>query len=185
MNFTMDFRTRRTFPFVSRSAEQTRSKRETRGAQLASRGSSALRSSPDHFSPVSRSSGRSQGSSSFTGSDSSERGSGSDASLRASSASAGEKTRVWRQKESRGKERSAPLCGRGFIRNTYRVPAAARRDESEAAEPLPSVTRNTQITCYDAAISQETFSFEVYCLLHQTNALYCVFERPISLVKSG
>ncbi len=113
MNFTMDFRTRRTFPFVSRSAEQTRTTRETRGAQLASRGSSALHSSPDHFSPVSRSSGRSQGSSSSSGSDSSERGSGSDASLRASSASAGEKTRVLRQKESRsrGEEISAPLCG--------------------------------------------------------------------------
>ncbi len=171
MNFTMDLRARRTFPFVSRSAEQTRTKREMRGAQLASRGSSALRSSPDHFTPVSWSSGRSQGSSSSSGSDSSDRGSGSDASLRASSASAGEKTRVWRQRErSRGEDGSAPLCGRGCTRGTYRVPAAARRDESQAAEPLPSVTRNTQITCYDAAISQETFSFEVYSLaLHSVS----------------
>lgn len=162
----MDLRTRRTFLFVSRSAEQTQTKREMRGAQLASRGSSALRSSPDHFTPVSWSSGRSQGSSSSSGSDSSDRGSGSDASLRASSASAGEKTCVWRQRESRsrGEDGSAPLCGRGCTRGTYRVPAAARRDESQAAEPLPSVTRNTQTTCYDAAISQETFSFEVYSL---------------------
>ncbi len=175
MNFTMDFRTRRTFPFVSRSAEQTRTTRETRGAQLASRGSSALHSSPDHFSPVSRSSGRSQGSSSSSGSDSSERGSGSDASLRASSASAGEKTRVLRQKESRSRreERSAPLCGLDLLRDTYRVPSAARRDESQAVEPLPSVTTNTQITCYDVAISQETFR-EVYCLLHHINALHSV-----------